>query len=207
MIQNIIFDLGGVILNIDYGLTIQQFSKLSGSNFANTYTQHRQNELFDQFEMGHISSVEFRQRLKRLLQIQASDQEIDEAWNAMLLDIPPERIDFLETVGTQKRIFLLSNTNEIHKQAFDAIVQKEFGDRITDLSQLFERAYYSHLMGDRKPNATIFSRVLTENNLNPDETLFIDDTLGHVEGAKRVGLQALHLTNGQTIEMLDFPQV
>jgi len=212
MIHAIIFDLGGVILNIDYGRTIDKLSRLSGIDFAQTYTQHRQDPLFDQFETGKISADKFRQGMKRLLNLQEMDQvsdgDLDEAWNAMLLDIPPGRINFLEKIGTQKRIFLLSNTNVIHKMAFDQIalaqIQREgWGDRLSDLSQLFEKAYYSHVVGDRKPNASIFNHVLIENNLDPSETLFIDDTLGHVEGARSVGLQAFHLTPGQTIEQMD----
>lgn len=203
LVRNIIFDLGGVILNINYGNTIARLSELSGQDFAAIYTQHRQDAIFDDFETGKITSDGFRQRLRQLLQVPASDQAIDDAWNAMLLDIPPSRIDFLEGVGNQKRIFLLSNTNEIHKKAFDQIVTDSFGDRLSDLSNLFEKAYYSHLVGDRKPKASIFERVLAENQLNPAETLFIDDTLGHVEGAKQVGLQAFHLTDGHTIETLD----
>ncbi|MEM7768990.1 MAG: HAD family phosphatase [Cyanobacteria bacterium P01_E01_bin.6] len=202
-IEAIIFDLGGVIINIDYDRTIEKFSTLSRLNFAETYTQHRQNALFDQFETGRISADVFRQGLRQLLQVDFSDHDFDDAWNAMLLDIPSSRIDRLEALGRQNRIFLLSNTNEIHKQAFDQIVQESFGSRITNLAQLFEKVYYSHLVGDRKPNASIFERVLSDNHLNPETTLFIDDTLGHIEGAKRVGLQTLHLTNGQTIETLD----
>jgi putative hydrolase of the HAD superfamily len=203
MMKAIIFDLGGVILNINYGLTIEQLSKLSGTNFADIYTQQRQTSLFDEFETGKIQEQEFRYRLKSLLQTDIADQVLDHAWNAMLLDIPPSRIDYLEQVAARKRIFLLSNTNAIHKRAFDRIVQNSLGDRLSDFSQLFEKAYYSHLVGDRKPNASIFERVLAENHLDPHQTLFIDDTLGHIEGAKHVGLQTLHLTNGQTIEELD----
>ncbi len=202
-VHNIIFDLGGVILNINYGNTIARLSELSSQDFAAIYTQHRQDAIFDHFETGKIGSDRFRQGLRQLLQVPVSDQAIDDAWNAMLLDIPPGRIDFLDAIGSRKRIFLLSNTNEIHKAAFDQIVKDSFGDRLADLSDLFEKAYYSHLVGDRKPNASIFKRVLAENQLDPAKTLFIDDTLGHVKGAKQVGLQALHLADGHTIETLD----
>jgi len=202
-IEAVVFDLGGVILNIDYGRTIEMLSTLSQTNFADTYTQHRQDPLFDQFETGKVGAPTFRDGLRRLLQTELSDHQLDVAWNAMLLNIPAERIDLLERVATRKRIFLLSNTNEIHQLAFDQIVRATFGDRLASLAQLFEKTYYSHLVGDRKPNASMFERVLEENRLNPNQTLFIDDTLGHIEGAKKVGLQTLHLTNGQTIEDLD----
>lgn len=198
-IDSIIFDLGGVIINIRYENTIAAFSQLCGFDVSQLYTQHRQDSLFDDYETGKITSAEFRAQLRHLLSIQCSDQELDYAWNAMLLDIPRERIELLEALGKQKRIFLLSNTNEIHKTAFDRIFTDAFGDHLNELSSLFEKAYYSHWMGDRKPNLSVFQQVIDEQQLNPSRTLFIEDTAQHIAGAQEVGLQTIHLTGDKTI--------
>jgi putative hydrolase of the HAD superfamily len=198
-IDSIIFDLGGVIINICYENSIAAFSTLCGFDVSTLYTQHLQDPLFDQYEMGLISSDEFRNGVRHLLQIDAPNQIIDDAWNAMLLDIPKERIELLKHVGANKQIFLLSNTNEIHKTCFDRIFAETVGPDIESISHLFVKAYYSFEMGDRKPNPSIFRRVIDEQQLEPSRTLFIEDTHQHIQGAQTTGLQALHLTNGLTL--------
>ncbi|MGJ3247185.1 MAG: HAD family hydrolase [Elainellaceae cyanobacterium] len=202
-IDAIIFDLGGVIINISYDATIQAFSRLCGFDISVLYTQQLQDPLFDNYETGTLSSDEFRDGIRRLLQIDCPDDAIDAAWNAMLLDIPADRIALLEAIASQKRIFLLSNTNEIHKTCFDQIFADCYGDEFENISTMFEKAYYSHLMGDRKPNVSIFQRVIDEQGLDPTQTLFIEDTLRHIEAAKTTGLQTTHLTGGLTLLDLD----
>lgn len=196
-IDAIIFDLGGVILNLNYQRTIDAFQALSGKNFANIYTQHQQYPFFDALETGKMSPATFRTELKNVLGIVVSDKVLDEAWNAMLLDIPAERLELLQALKQRKRIFLLSNTNAIHKEAFDKKLLQQHGYPALDV--FFEKAYYSHLVGDRKPHASIFEHVLKENRLHPQTTVFIDDTLQHIEGAKKVGLQTIHLQAPKTI--------
>ncbi|MEM9219596.1 MAG: HAD family phosphatase [Cyanobacteria bacterium P01_F01_bin.150] len=199
-IDAIVFDLGGVIINICYENTIQLFSQLCGFDASQLYTQKSQTDLFDQYEAGHISSEDFRRGLKQILERPSvSNEVLDQAWNAMLLDIPRQRVDWLRKVGQTKRIFLLSNTNAIHKLAFDQIFSQTFSPEIAKLDDLFEKAYFSHLIGDRKPHPSVFKLVMDEQSLIPERTLFIDDSLQHVEGAKSVGLHTLHLTNGLTL--------
>ncbi|MEO0488189.1 MAG: HAD family phosphatase [Cyanobacteria bacterium J06635_15] len=206
--DNVIFDLGGVIINIRYENTLDAFSRLCGFDVRLLYTQHRQAPLFDQFETGQISADAFRHGLRQLLNINtATDEAIDDAWNAMLLDIPRSRIDLLQVLRQHKRIFLLSNTNRIHKAKFDAIFAAAHGDRISDLADLFEQVYYSHLMGDRKPKPSIFQTVIANHNLNPSRTLFIEDTRQHIEGAQQVGLQTFHLQPGCDIVDLNLATV
>ncbi|MDR4987474.1 MAG: hypothetical protein RG741_01385 [Bacteroidales bacterium] len=113
-VKNIIFDLGGVLLNIDYGLTIAAFKKLGVEDFDGFFTQAAQHKVFDRFDTGHVTPGEFRDRLRRLSGLNLSDRQIDDAWNAMLLDMPADRIKLLQKVRRNYRIFLLSNTNAIH---------------------------------------------------------------------------------------------
>ncbi|MGJ3252108.1 MAG: HAD family hydrolase [Elainellaceae cyanobacterium] len=202
-IDAIIFDLGGVIINISYDATIRAFSHLCGFDISTLYTQQLQDPLFDAYEMGTLTSDEFRDGVRRLLQIDCPDEAIDAAWNAMLLDIPAERIALLKAIAPQKRIFLLSNTNEIHKTRFDQLFADCYGNEFESISAMFEKAYYSHLVGDRKPNVSIFQRVIDEQGLDPRRTLFIEDTLRHIEGAQVAGLQTIHLTGGLTLSRWD----
>lgn len=196
-VKNIIFDLGGVIININYGLSTDRLKQFSNSGSNIDFSQKMQSALFDDYETGLISCEEFRQQLRQEYAIEATDAEIDEAWNAMLLDIPKERIDLLLELGKKYRLFLLSNTNAIHMKKFNEIVAQSF--HIPSLDSLFEKPYYSHLVGMRKPDAAVFQQILDENGLKNDETLFIDDSIQHIESARNLGLQTLHLQPPLTI--------
>jgi len=196
-IKNIIFDLGGVIINIRFQLALDAFQKLSKSGKVLEFTQRQQSGLFDAYETGRISDAEFRAGLREQYDIEATDAEIDEAWNALLLDIPEERIHLLRELGNKYRLFLLSNTNAIHLVRFNQIVAESF--TIPDLDSLFEKTYYSHLIGQRKPDAVVFEQILAENNLEAAETLFVDDSIQHIEGANTVGLKTLFLAPPLTI--------
>lgn len=197
--KNVIFDLGGVLLNLDYKRTEDAFVKLGLKNFDAIYSQHLQTELFEKFETGAISSSQFRAGIKAYLDNNITDTEIDDAWNAMLLDFPPERIHFLEKLKTTHRIFLLSNTNDIHLAAYSNYMRHTFGFD-NELAHVFERQYYSNKVGMRKPNNDIFNFVLRENKLNATETLFIDDSQQHIATAKKSGINTYWLdTKKETI--------
>lgn len=196
-VKNIIFDLGGVILSIDYSLTLKAFSELGIKDPEAQFTQLKQTPLFDDYETGRISSDEFRNGLRVHIPSTISDDQLDKAWNTMLLDLPVERIRLLERLGKEFRIFLLSNTNEIHIQEFHRRLGEWFD--IPDLGHLFERVHYSYEMGMRKPDPEIFEAVINQNDLAAAETLFIDDSPQHIAGAKSVGLQAHFLSSEQNI--------
>lgn len=198
-IKNIIFDLGGVILNIDYDLTSKAFKKLGIKDFDKLYSQAKQNNLFNNLETGKIDPEEFRTTLKKYIP-KATDQEIDFAWNAMLLDLPKERIKLLWEVKENYRIFLLSNTNAIHVKAFTKYVDQLYGENLFD--DIFENHYYSNEIGFRKPNADAFQFVLSSNNLKAEETLFIDDSKQHIDGANKTGLNSFLLDNNKDITSL-----
>ena len=200
-IKNIIFDLGGVILNIDYNITINAFKQLGIINFDELYTQAGQCELFDKLDKGEITNNDFRNEVRQLLpSVNLSNKQIDDAWNAMLLDMPVERLIILEKLKPLYRTFLLSNTNAIHVPLFSEIVKSTINKN--NLTDFFEATYYSNEIGMRKPNADIYEFVVQKHNLKPCETLFIDDSIQNVEGAQKVGLHAYHLANGETINQL-----
>lgn len=197
--QNIIFDFGGVILNLDYHLTTKAFRDLGISDFDERYSQLSQTDLFDQFERGEISPETFRKGLNSVLNEKIADEALDAAWNAMLLDLPSERLKILEKLHSEKRICLLSNTNEIHVERFESDLKKAHG--LKNLTVFFDEVYYSCRVGMRKPEERIFEFVLKEQNFKASETLFIDDSPQHIEGAQKVGLNTYHLRAdlGETI--------
>ncbi len=148
-------------------------------------------KLFDRLDKGEIPPQEFRDTLRQIAGVRIGDQQIDDAWNAMLGEFPEERLDLLEKVNTHYRTFLLSNTNAIHYPVYQQYMKERFG--MAGLGSLFEKQYLSYRIGMRKPDAEIFKYVLNDSGLHPEETLFIDDSLQHVHGAKKAGLHALHV--------------
>jgi putative hydrolase of the HAD superfamily len=197
-IKNIIFDYGNVIFHIDFK-RVQQAWKDLGINNADEFYGHRQQDpVFNQLEKGEITNAQFRDRIRRLTnRHDLTDQQIDDAWNAIFIGIPPENHRLLLKIKPKYRTFLLSNTNAIHYDYFNNYVKEHFN--LDGNDSLFERTYYSHLMGKRKPDAEIFEQVLHENHLDPAETLFIDDSPQHLEIAKKLGLQTFLMTAPDTI--------
>ncbi|MFN0187851.1 MAG: HAD family hydrolase [Bacteroidia bacterium] len=190
-IKNIIFDLGGVIINLSTQNTVDEFAKLAGISQEEVNQRMIQSQEFHDYEKGLISDSSFRTHVCGMLGKIASDVEIDRCWNAMLLDIPIERIRLLERLKNNYRIFLLSNTNEIHLKCFSSIVNHVTGN--ASLDSYFEKAYYSHHMKMRKPDAEIYDFVLTENKLNPSQTIFLDDNLTNLKGAEQCGINTFHV--------------
>jgi epoxide hydrolase-like predicted phosphatase len=186
-IKNVIFDLGGVIINIDYSLLTGAFSEIGLPGFEKHFSQLKQKDLFDLYEKGLISSQNFRDELKKHCKIGTTDTEIDTAWNAMLLDLPKERLELILNVKNKYRTFLLSNTNEIHMLFIYDYLKKKF--QIPDFNGHFEKVYLSYEVHMRKPDAEIFDLVIGQNGLLKEETLFIDDSVQHIESAKIVGIQ------------------
>jgi len=196
-IKNIIFDLGGVVINIDYMRTLREFAALGLDDIEKVYSQNKQLPWFDKYDTGGISSEAFVNGLSRLLNPGVSHVQIIQAWNAMLLDFPPERAELLIRLRKKYRTFLLSNTNEIHIDFYLGRIREWYGNDA--MEKFFEKAYYSNRIGLRKPERETFEFVIRDSGLAASETLFIDDTLQHVEGAGRAGLRAYHLQAPETI--------
>ncbi|MBW8686010.1 HAD family hydrolase [Chitinophaga rhizophila] len=196
-IKHIIFDLGGVIINLDYQATYKAFEALGVKEFTSLYNQFSLNTLFDDLETGKVGPEVFLNEMQQHTAPGTTHQQIIDAWNAMLLDFPLRRLQILQQLRQHYGLYLLSNTNAIHLERFNRILQESRG--IPSLAAFFDRAYYSHEIGLRKPTPESFEYVLEENGLNPAETLFIDDTLPNIEGAKAVGLQTIHLEPPKTM--------
>ena len=199
-IKAIIFDLGGVILNISYQNTIDSFKKLGVRNTGNFYSKKTQSNIFNLIETGEITAEQFLSELQELTD-NATIQEVKDAWNSMLLDFPENRLELLNTLKNEYKLFLLSNTNSIH---INAISNQLGNTKWKSFCNIFDKMYLSHQIGVRKPNIEAFQFILKQQKLNPNEVLFIDDSPQHIEGAKKLGIICYHLNDGEDITTL-FP--
>lgn len=195
--KNILLDLGGVLLNLNFGATEAAFAGLGLTDFNRHFSQFKSSPLFEDLETGAVDKQAFLTHFRKETGLQASDQEIITAWNAMLLDFPKERVNWLNRLSGRYRVFLFSNTNAFHHDAFQESFVQAYPGRPFD--DYFERAYYSHILGKRKPYEEAYRHLLEDAGLLAQETIFIDDTLPNIEGARAAGLQAIHLEPGKTV--------
>ncbi len=191
-IKNLIFDLGGVIINLDTYLTIQAFADITGQFPEDIIKFSTAHPHFHAYEKGEIDDATFRDTIREISTMALEDEAIDKAWNAMILDLPHNRIDLLKKLKNSNNIYLLSNTNNIH---MECVNQVRAAAGVIPFDQIFHQDYYSHLMGKRKPDRNIFDQVLEENNLRAEETLFLDDNYDNIKGASNLGINTLHVTS------------
>jgi len=197
-VRNIVFDLGNVIINIDPDLTLCKFKELGVTNFDEMYNIMRQSDVFDRLDTGKITLPEFRHAIRDYTKINLTDEQIDDAWCAMLLDFPEENTELLQKLRAEGyRLYMLSNTNEMHIDYYTELLKQQCGRDL--LSELFDRTFYSHEIGYRKPNREAFEYVLNAERLKPAETLFIDDLEHNVIGARQTGIQAYHHPKGDRL--------
>ena len=198
-IKHIIFDLGGVILDIDENMAVHELQKrgvdvslVSGEAFQ---------ALDSRFERGILTAASFRKKVKELFGLpKLTDADFDYIWNAILLDIPRERIRALEEIKEHYTIFLMSNTNEIHYDLYVRDLQLRFGYKQFD--DLFDKSYFSFDVHLLKPDPLFFEYILEQQGLKPEETLFIDDSPANIEVARKMGLHTYHIHRDELVRNL-----
>jgi len=198
-IGNIIFDLGGVLLNINPQRTIESFGRLGMEKLIGDKGLSYDHEIFYLMEQGKVTPEEFRNGIRKLIPKEVTDDQIDDAWNAMLLNFPTVRVELLQNLRKDFNIYLFSNTNAIHVQRYHSIFRNEYG---FEVSSLFDFLYHSNEIGYRKPSVESFKKVIRLSGIKPEETLFIDDSAANVEGAIASGLKGFWLQPGQKVEEL-----
>jgi epoxide hydrolase-like predicted phosphatase len=196
-VKNIIFDFGGVIIPVDPMAFAGGLMNLGCTDVFSLHEFLLREQVYSRFEKGEMSPAEFRLMLRTGLADHVTDEQLDEAWNLILGEIPPYRVTFLESIKPGYRTFLLSNTNKIHYDFCQEQFRKTYG--FSSLDSLFEKAYYSFLLHLNKPDQAIFEFVMSDCRLNPEETLFIDDSQVNTEAAKQLGLQVIHLADGMEV--------
>ena len=195
-LKYLIFDLGGVIVDLDMQKTYHQLGAISGLHPDKIKTDYWGLEPFKLYETGRISDDEFRSFLRDFLKFEGDDQLLDEAWNAMILGVPAEKLALLQRLRKDHELFLLSNTNFIH---MNCVRQKLLPHGVDSFDNFFDKQYYSHLINMRKPDTEIYQYVLDDNNLDPKYTLFIDDNADNIKGAANLGIQTLHVNHEEAL--------
>ena len=188
-----IFDLGNVIIDIDYDFSINELKKILPKHKHDLTSQFFPSQFHKDYEKGLISSVEFRNEVRRLYQEDWTDDQIDHVWNSLLRVIPQERIDLVNRLKTDFGTGILSNTNAIHIDKMGEILQKQHGEK--SVHELCHHAFLSHEMGLAKPDEAIYEAVLDVIKLPARKVLFFDDLKANIKGAKNVGLQVHHITH------------
>ena len=193
-VKAIIFDLGGVIVDLDINKTRHELALLLGLEQPELYYSKGHIPLFSDYEVGEITAEAFIDGLLKQSINGTTREQLIDAWNAMLLNIPIKRIKMLERLRIDYRLFILSNTNSIHVERFE-----KMAPGYNTLSELFESAYYSHLLGARKPDKAIFDAVIAQEGLDVTSTLFVDDLPANIEAAKLLGFKTLLIEPGMEI--------
>lgn len=204
MLKNVIFDFGGVFLNLDFNRSFDAFEALGLKNMRELFTQYSAAPLFKQIEVGAITPGEFYEGIRTLIGAPVKDEELQSAWNAMLLDYRKPSLDFLIPLAERYNLFLLSNTNQIHYAHFSKTLTDETG--YASLGSFFTRAYYSHEINRRKPDSTTYQFLLEDAGLVPGETLFIDDSYTNLPAAQELGIQTHLLLPEERVEYLEVLQ-
>lgn len=204
-IKNIIFDLGGVLIDIDFDKTFAAYERISGENRQNIKESQTLYNTYIDYELGKINSAEFRDNIKKGLKINTDDTIIDNAWNALLLDFNPTAINLINRLKPNYTIGLLSNTNEIHFSRCNSKIREQ--KLSENLISLFDNLFLSYEIGLRKPSPSIYQHVIKHLKCQPQEILFIDDLKENIESAQKTGMKTIHLINNKTIADLVLKEI
>ena len=205
MIENIIFDLGGVLYDIRYENIADKFATYGLKDFEKKYSQAFEAQEIAEYEKGNISSEKFRNYIRSLSEIQLTDQQIDDAWNAILIDVPERRVRLLQSLKTKFKIYLFSNTSQINYDYYSVYLNNKYG--FDFFKTLFIKSYFSHEIHISKPDIKGFQLIIDEQHLNSKNTLFIDDTYSNVEGAIKAGMIGYYLKKGKDITDIDWSRL
>jgi putative hydrolase of the HAD superfamily len=190
-IKNIIFDLGGVLLNINPLLSLLEFEKLSGIDKETLTGRLAKENVFEKFETGRLNPTQFRLELNRIMETNLDNTAIDAAWNTLLLDFPLVRVQLLQQLQKNYKVYLLSNTNIIH---FWHYTKEFFENYNIQMIDLFDKLFLSYEIGLHKPDTSIYSYVIEDLGIEPSKTVFIDDSLANIESAAGLGINIIHIT-------------
>ncbi len=195
-IKNIIFDLGGVLLNINPLLALLEFEKISGIHKDELLKRLANKRIFEKFDTGSLSPEQFRSDLCEIMNQKVSDAEVDQAWNSLLLDFPAHRVQLLQQLRKNYRVFLLSNTNIIHFWRYSQQFYESHGIAFTSL---FDTLFLSYEIGIHKPDAGIYTHVLENANIKAEESFFFDDSLPNTEAAEKLGITGIRITESKDV--------
>ena len=198
-IKNIVFDLGGVLVDLDFKSAINGLQKAGFSNVKEQLQAFDREGIFQKFELGEMTAEEFRSAIRENSTVTLTDEEVDALWNLMLLEIPREKLELILDLRGKYMVYLLSNTNSIH---WDYVCKNAFNYRGFRVSDYFEKTFLSFEMHLAKPDKAIFEKMLEDANLLAEETLFIDDSEANCKAAAEVGIHAHHYHIGDDLSKI-----
>ncbi|WP_162555781.1 HAD family hydrolase [Reichenbachiella versicolor] len=204
-INTIIFDLGGVIIDLDEEATVKALTQLSDLPSTQVLEAYQSALVFKEYEKGLISSDKFRSEIRFLLKSTNSDSQVDFAWNAMLGNIPIERLNLMSRLRKNYQVMVLSNTNAIHERAFNKIIENVSGKK--NLNDFADKVFFSHELNLRKPDIEIYEKIIEISDINPNRAIFLDDKLENLKGAEKAGLNTFHIPNpNKTLDIEQYIQ-
>ena len=198
-IKNIVFDLGGVLIDLDFKSAINGLQKAGFTNVKEQLQAFDREGIFQKFELGEISADEFRASIRENSNVSLTDEEVDSLWNLMLLEIPREKLELILDLRSKYMVYLLSNTNSIH---WDYVCKNAFNYRGFRVNDYFEKTFLSFEMHLAKPDKAIFEKMLEDANLLAEETLFIDDSEANCKAAAEVGIHVHHYHIGDDLSKI-----
>ncbi|PZX50971.1 HAD family hydrolase [Algoriphagus chordae] len=193
----LIFDLGNVIIDIDYQKALQRIKQEISTDLHDKVDGFYLTDFHKDYEVGRINSAAFRDEVRSYFQQDWNDEKVDELWNHLLLKIPSERLELISKLREKFQVGVLSNTNLIHILAVNRILKEDHG--LENFDPIFDWVFLSHEMGLSKPSPEIFEKMLVDLGTSADRVIFFDDLIANVEGAKAVGIQAVHVTGPEVI--------
>ncbi|MCF8226698.1 MAG: HAD family phosphatase [Bacteroidales bacterium] len=199
--KNILFDLGGVILDLNVNGTLESFLKLGFPKELLSYPENFYTDIFYNYETGKVSTSGFRDSIRDQFNIQFSDDEFDDAWCTMLARVPERRTRLLKSLSADYDLYILSNTSELHINKFSNMFLDAGG---FPLSEIFSGCYYSHETGNHKPDEQAFIHVLKDAGIKAEETLFLDDNIQNIKSAKGLGFNVIHITENLKMENVGY---
>lgn len=199
--KNILFDLGGVILDINIQATLKRFYELGFPSELLQYPESMQTDVFFNYQTGKLDTIEFRNAIRKTSGVEMSDEVFDEAWNAMLVGIPRERTRLIKLLSKRYRLYMLSNTSEMHAKVFEKMYLDAAGE---SMHEVFDKIYYSHEIGLHKPDREAWEYVINDAGIIPEETLFLDDTIYNIKASQELGFQAIHIHERTSLMNLGF---
>ena len=199
--KNILFDLGGVILDINVQSTLKGFYELGFPSELMSYPHSMTTDLFYKYETGKLNTEQFRNEIRKSTGVEMSDQDFDKVWNAMLVRIPEERIALLKALSGHYNLYMLSNTSELHVKVFEKMYQDTAGE---SMHRVFNKIYYSHEIGWHKPDHEAWEYVINDAGIKAEETLFLDDNIHNIKASQELGFQAIHIHERMNLMNLGF---
>ncbi|MCK5693000.1 MAG: HAD family phosphatase [Bacteroidales bacterium] len=200
-IKNILFDLGGVILDINVQATLKQFYELGFPAELMQFPNSMTTDLYFKYETGKLNTEQFRNQIRKAAGIEMTDRAFDEAWNAMLVHFPEERVALLKELSKRYKLYMLSNTSALHVKVFEKMYLDSAGE---SMHQVFDKIYYSHEIGWHKPDREAWEYVIKDSAINPEETLFLDDNIHNIKASQELGFQAIHIHERTSLMSLGF---